>query len=68
MCAGCCRYIPDHAIKKIPLIGKWLVNKSNAETGGIVYKVAAFFLQKKIRECKWGFAEEYEDYKKSLKQ
>ena len=55
MCVGCCRYIPDHYIVKIPLIGWWIVQKSNAEIGGIIYKVFAFFLKKKMQECEEGF-------------
>ena len=57
MCAGCCRYVSDHAISKIPFIGRWLVQKSNAEVGGIVYRVFAFFMKKKMRECEEGFNE-----------
>ena len=58
MCAGCCRYIPDHYIAKIPLLGKWLVQKSNAEIGGVVYCCFVFFLRKKMRKCERDFIEE----------
>ncbi len=61
MCAGCCKYVPDHAIAKIPFIGEWLVKKSNAEIGGVVYRVFAFFMRNRIRECEKGFLEAYEE-------
>ena len=61
MCAGCCRYLPDHHIAKIPIIGRFLIEKSNAEKGGWIYKLFARIYQKEIRECEKGFEEAYQE-------
>ena len=57
MCSGCCRYIPDHFIAKIPFIGSWLVRWNNAEVGGPLFYLIRPFFRKKIQECERGFIE-----------
>lgn len=51
MCVGCCRYIIDHKIRQIPLIGTVLVRYCNAERGGFLYKIIAFIYKKDVQEC-----------------
>ncbi len=58
MCSGCCRYIPDNYIAKIPFIGKFVVQKNNAEVGGIIYYIFRFFLKRSIQNCERGWEEE----------
>ena len=57
MCQGCCRYIPDNRISKIPFIGQWLVQKSNAEIGGWIYKLGKIIFWWQIRKCNRGWDE-----------
>ncbi len=33
MCAGCCGYIVDEKVAKVPLIGNWLASKVGYESG-----------------------------------
>lgn len=51
MCSGCCRYIPDHFIAKIPFIGLWLVRWNNAETGGPIFRIFRFSCRNRILHC-----------------
>ena len=61
MCIGCCRYMIDHKIKEIPLIGEWLVERYNCETGGFVYRIFAFIFQNEVKKCEQQWGEFFEE-------
>ena len=57
MCAGCCRYITDHKIEKIPVIGGILLKYGYAEKGNWLSKFLAWIYRKEIKRCVDGFGE-----------
>ena len=61
MCAGCCRYLIDHHILKVPLIGEWLVKIFNVEKGGTIIKFLCWFYRKELEKCANDWQEEYKD-------
>lgn len=61
MCAGCCRYLIDHKISKIPLVGGFLVKKINVEKGGWIISILYKIYAKEILKCEADFIEATND-------
>lgn len=61
MCSGCCRYIPDYKIKKIPLLGKILLKFGHAEKTNWLSQFFRWLCKEEIKQCEQDWEKQFED-------
>lgn len=60
MCAGCCGYIVDEKVSKVPLIGNWLAMQGGREAKNRrLQKLFAWLYRKEIEKCVKDFEKLY---------